>query len=191
MIKKLSRFFYRISSGWITLTVLVVFLIFSLLTLPEQTIQTETYSHGLGSPDTSLFYTRDRLIQMAEVYGESGREAYLQARWGFDLAFPIIYTGFLLTSISFLFKKGGLEKSRLAILNVIPLAAFLLDLAENCAASVVMAAYPIRYVWAEILASIFTPLKWLLVTFSILQVLAGLINWLIRSMIKQRVASHQ
>lgn len=184
--KKLSVFFYRTSTGWVALVGLLIFLVFSLLTLPAQTIQTNAYSHGLGSPDTSLFYDSNKLIQMAEVYGEDGRAAYLQARWGFDLAFPIIYTFFLITSTSFLFKKGDINGSKLALLNLVPLVAMILDLAENTTASVVMAAYPLRHVWAELLVPILTPLKWLFVTFSILQVFVGLLNYLVRAIIEIR-----
>ncbi len=184
--KKLSVFFYRTSTGWVALVGLLIFLVFSLLTLPAQTIQTNAYSHGLGSPDTSLFYDSNKLIQMAEVYGEDGRAAYLQARWGFDLAFPIIYTFFLITSTSFLFKKGNVNSSKLALLNIVPLVAMILDLAENTTASVVMVSYPLRHVWAELLVPILTPLKWLFVTFSILQVFVGLLNYLVRAIIEIR-----
>lgn len=185
ILKKLSGFFYRFSTGWVALIGLLIFLVFSLLTLPAQTIQTDAYSHGLGSPDTSLFYDSGKLIQMAEVYGEEGRAAYLQARWGFDLAFPIIYTFFLITSTSFLFKKSGMSDSKSAMLNLVPLAALILDLAENTTASVVMASYPLRHGWAESLAPIFTPLKWFFVALCILLVFFGLLNWLGRAIIKQ------
>jgi hypothetical protein len=176
--KKLSGFFYRFSSGWITMAALVIFLVFSFLTLPAQTALTETYSHGAGSPDTSLFYSRLAINQMAERFGEEGRSAYLQARWTFDLAFPVIYTFFLVTSISFVFKRGVREGSFLKMFNLVPVAAMVFDFAENISASVVMAGYPTARIWAASLASFFTPIKWFFVTISMLLLVVGLILWL-------------
>lgn len=181
--RKLSAFFYRFSTGWIVLIGLVVFLAFSMLTLPKQNAMTAFYSQGLGGPDTSLFYSGSQLLQMAEVYGEEGRAAFITARWGFDLAFPLIYTFFYITSISYFFKRGLRRETGLPLVNLVPLAAFFFDLAENVATTVVMAAYPQRETWGQLLAPAITPLKWVFVAGSALLVLIGCILWL-RALVK-------
>ena len=183
--KKLSAFFYRFSSGWITLAGVIVFLVFSVLTLPKQNAMTEFYSQGLGGPDTSLFYTGSQLLQMAEVYGEEGRAAFITARWGFDLAFPVIYTFFYITCISYCFKRGLNRQTGLPMLNLVPLLAFLFDLAENTATTVVMAAYPQHETWGQLLAPVFTPIKWVFVVGSGLLVFVGVILWL-RALMRKR-----
>lgn len=176
--KVLSAFFYRISTGWVALVFLVVFVVFGVLVLPVESARAEAFSQGMGGPDTSFFYNGKILMQMAEVYGEAGRAAFLKARWGFDLAFPIIFTSFFITSISFLFKKGARDPLKLPLVNLIPLLGFVFDLAENTATSVVMAAYPRQAALALFLAPIFTPLKWVFVTICMLLLAIGLLLWL-------------
>jgi hypothetical protein len=180
-LKTISDYFYRFSTGWIALAGAVIFMVFSVMALPAQSAQTEIYSHGSGSPDTTLFYNSKTIIGMADAYGEEGRAAYLQARWTFDLAFPLIYSFFMVTSISFLFTRCSWNNSRIRLLNLTPLAALVFDLAENTSASVVMAEFPKQNTWGQFLAPIFTPIKWFFVTFSLLLVLIGLVSWIIKS----------
>ena len=179
--KKLSAFFYRVSTGWVALLGVAVFVVFSLTVLPVESTRMDAYSQGLGSPDTSFFYDDKTLLQMAEAYGEEGRSAFLTARWGFDLAFPLIFTFFFLTTISFVFKKALAGSSSLPLLNLIPLLGLIFDLAENTASSVVMAAYPLRNTWGQYLAPVFTPIKWVLVTICMLLLFIGLLLWVYKT----------
>ncbi len=176
--KKLAGFFYQVSSGWVAVIGVIAFLAFSALTLPAQNASVESYSHGMGSPDTSFFYDRNTLLQMAEVYDEEGRSAYVQARWTFDLIFPFVYTFFLLTSSSFLLMKTIKVESAWRMLNLLPLAGMLLDFGENISASVVMAGYPTVHPWALFLAPLFTPLKWIFITFCMILLLISLLLWI-------------
>lgn len=171
--KRLSGFFYRISRGWVAVIALAFFIIFSALTLPGQNRIAETYSQGSGSPDTSLFYSGGDLFAMAKWYGSAGRAAYIHARWTFDLAFPLVYTFFLVTSLSWFLGRVLRNNSKWRLLNLVPLSAMLLDLLENSTTTAVMAAFPQRVRIAEIGASFFTPLKWLAVGGSFLLVLLG------------------
>ncbi len=173
--KRLSEFFYRISKGWVALLALAIFIVFSALTLPGQNRISETYSQGSGSPDTSLFYSGGDLFAMAKWYGPAGRAAYIHARWTFDLAFPLVYTFFLVTSLSWFLGRVFRNNSKWRLLNLVPLAAMLLDLLENSMTTLVMAAFPQRVRIAEIAASFFTPFKWLAVGASFLLVLLGAI----------------
>ena len=179
--EKISDFFFRISRGWVALAVLLIFLFFSELTLPGQNQIAETYSQGSGSPDTSLFYSGKELYGMAGKYGEEGRSAFLKARWTFDLAFPVVYSFFLITSISWILNRLMPPGSSWRMLNLLPLAAFALDLLENTATSLVMARYPIHCPPGELLAPIFTPLKWLAVGGSFLALLVSLVLLIMQS----------
>jgi len=180
---KLSAFFYRISTGWVALAALIAFLVFSVLTLPAETQRTDLYSQGLGSPDTSLFYTGDQLVKMAEAYGEEGRAAFIEARWSFDLAFPFIYSFFYLTAISYLFNKLVKPGSRWRIFNLIPILGLVFDLAENSATTSVMAVYPRLLPTAILLAQIFTPLKWFFVGLGTILLVGLVIAWGVRGFI--------
>jgi len=188
--KQLSAFFYRVSTGWVALIGLLIFLLFSSLTLPVESTRMDAYAPGMSDPDTSLFYSGKNLLQMADAYGEAGRAAFLDVRWGFDLAFPFIFTFFYVTSISFLIRKGWGNSQKLPLINLIPLLGLLFDLAENTATSVVMAAYPLQNTWGQFMAPIFTPLKWFFVAISMLLVFIGLLLWLIKGIkIKNRYSN--
>lgn len=157
---------------------LAVFVIFSILTLPAQSALSASYSQGSGSPDTSLFYKGGDLYAMAKWYGAAGRAAYIHARWTFDLAFPFVYTFFLLTSISWLYNRIINEGSKGRLINLVPLSAMLFDLLENSMTTLVFAGFPNRLRFAEILASVFTPIKWLLVGGSFVLLVIGVL-WVI------------
>ena len=104
MLNRISNFFYAVSAGWLTLTGLVVFILFMIFVLPQQAQKAEAYSGGT-SPDTSYIYSASDLYQMAESYGAEGRAAYIYARFTFDLVFPLAYLFFLTTSISWLLAR--------------------------------------------------------------------------------------
>ena len=74
----------------VALLALVVFLLFTALVLPAQSAQAEAQFAGVGSPDTSFWYTPDDLYRMAEAYGAQGRPAYNRARFTFDIAWPLV-----------------------------------------------------------------------------------------------------
>lgn len=177
---KISAFFYRVSRGWVTLLAVVVFLVFSTWQLPQQNARADQYSQGIGSPDTSLFYSGGELFSMAKWYGMEGRSAYLRARWTFDLAFPFVYTFFLVTAVSWVLNRALPERSRLRLLNLLPLAAIAFDFLENSMTSIVMWGFPSRIAIAEGLAVVATPLKWLTLAISFLVLLIGLLTMLVK-----------
>lgn len=163
------------SSGPVALAGLVLFLLFGALVLPGQAAAAERASAGMGSPDTSLLYTAKDLLGQAEGYGEAGRAAYVRARWTFDLAFPLVYGVFLVTSIGWTLRRALPAASRWNLLNLVPVAAVLFDLLENTSTSLVMASYPTEIPLAATLAPLFTLVKWVFVygSFGILLVAAG------------------
>ncbi|MDO9121183.1 MAG: hypothetical protein Q7U31_05310, partial [Anaerolineaceae bacterium] len=108
-------------------------------------------------------------------------------RWGFDLAFPLIFTFFFITSISYLFKKGLAGSQPLPLVNLIPLLGFVFDLAENTATSVVMAAYPLSDTWGQFLAPVFTPVKWIFVSISMVLLVIGLLLWLKNGIMRSKL----
>jgi uncharacterized membrane protein YfhO len=182
--KKLSRFFYKFSSGWVVLAALLVFILFAIFILPDFSEQSALYWNGMGSPDTTLFYSGADLYAMAEAYGEEGRQAFVDMRWTLDLAFPLIYTLFLVTSASWLLRRLILSKSNWRLVNLFPLAAFILDLLENSATSLVMLRFPERCLFGQVLAPIISPLKWLAVAGSFLLIICAGVIYLFRRLKK-------
>jgi len=175
MIKKFSSWLYRVSTGKRALFSLLCFVVFSALILPGQSAGAEEYSADVGSPDLSFFYSAEELYNMAEVYGEEGREAYIQARFTFDLLWPIVYMIFLTTAISWLFVQAVPTYSGFRSMNLIPILAMLFDYLENISTSLVMWRYPEKIVGVADIAPIFTFLKWTLLTVVILSLVLGVV----------------
>jgi hypothetical protein len=175
MLKKTSHWLRRISTTWVALSGLAIFLLFSALVLPAQSATSEAYSEGVGSPDTSLLYSRDDLYDTAEAYGEEGRAAYVRARFTFDVIWPLVYAFFLTTAISWVFSRAFAAHSRWQWANLAPLLAALLDTLENVSASVVMLRYPDRTAVLDTLAPAFTLLKWIFVGGSFGLLFAGIV----------------
>ena len=192
MIKKLrntSDFIYKYSSGWISLGSFVLFLLFSILVLPAQASKTEVFSGDSGTPDQSFYYSTEDLYRMAESYGLEGRSSYIQARFTFDLIWPILYTLFLTTSISWVYAKILSMDNNLRLVNLLPCLGMLFDYSENVFAALIMYRYPLPTSIIDILTPIFTMLKWLMISCSFFVLILGLLilswNWFQRKSVKQ------
>jgi hypothetical protein len=158
--KRISDWLRRVSTGWVALSALLIFLLFSALVLPQQATKAEQETGSVDSPDTSLFYSASDLYQIAESYGEQGRQAYVTARFTFDLIWPLVYTLFLATAISWVFGRAFASDSPWHRANLAPLLGALFDYLENLSTSLVMLRYPARTPVVDALASVFTVLKW-------------------------------
>lgn len=185
MFAKLSNWFLKFSTGRFTLAFLVIFLVFSALVLPDQAARAEVYSGDVGSPDTSLFYSAAELYRMAEAYGPEGRAAYIRARYTFDVVWPLVYMAFLVTSISWLIKRLGLDWATWGRLNLVPVAGVLFDFLENFSAATAMARYPQTTPVIDHLAGVFTLVKWIFVGGSFL-LLFILVSKVLLSLIQAR-----
>jgi hypothetical protein len=159
----LSRWLERISKGWVAILAVVIFFVFTPLVLPQQAARFEAVAGDGPSPDQSFIYTPSDLYGMAEAYGPEGRAAYVRARWTFDVIWPLVYTFFLATAISWLGKRAFPEGSRARLLNLVPVLGLLFDYLENLCASIVMARYPAQTPVIDLLTTIFTPIKWVFV----------------------------
>jgi hypothetical protein len=162
----------RISNGWVAASALVIFLLFIALVLPGQAAKADARS--AGSPDMSFYYTAHDLYQMADAYGQAGRQAYVRVRFTFDLIFPLLYTLFLCTGISWVYRRVFSPGSRWRSANLAPLLAATFDYLENISASLVMARYPTPTAIVDRLAGVFTMTKWVFVSGSIVLLLVGI-----------------
>jgi hypothetical protein len=162
-LKNISSWLYKISNGWVALTGLVIFVLFSVLVLPAQSSQADEISGETGSPDMSFYYTSENLFDMAEAYGEQGRTDYIRARFTFDLIWPLVYGFFLSTAISWLIKRADLSYTPLGLLNLVPVFGVIFDYFENITTSWVMFRFPQPAFLPAMLAPFLTATKWILV----------------------------
>lgn len=181
---QLSKWLRKISTGYIALIALVVFIAFTATVLPAQSVKAAETANGADSPDGSFFYSADDLYQSAETFGEAGREAYIRARWSFDVVWPFIYTIFLTTNISWVFHHAFPKESKLQLANLVPVIGMGFDFLENTATTIVMAQFPVTSPVAVHLAPIFTPIKWVFVNGSFVVLLIGIV-FLIRKCVKK------
>jgi hypothetical protein len=180
--KRLSDWLRKVSVGWVALLSLLIFLLFTALVLPQQAANAEEDTGSSDSPDMSFFYLPDDLYRMAESYGEQGRQAYIRARFTFDLVWPLIYTLFLATAISWVFGRASAPDSRWQRANLAPLLGALFDYLENLSTSLVMLRYPSHTAVVDVLAPVFTGLKWGFLAASFLLLLGGILFLVWRSM---------
>ena len=174
--RRLSNWLYKFSTGWVALAGLVVFLLFMALVLPAQAADAEISNGEVGSPDMSFFYSPQELYKMAEAYGEDGREAYIRARFTFDLIWPLVYTLFLSTAISWTFALIVSSESRWRWANITPILGMAFDYAENISTSLVMYRYPATSDFLAIFAPVFTAIKWICVGGSFILLLIGIVG---------------
>ena len=174
MLKKLSNWIDHVSNGWVALSILIIFLLFTAFILPGQSSRAASNTGSAKSPDMSLYYTAGELYQMAEAYGEEGREAYVKARFTFDLVWPLVYMIFLSTEISWVYGKTFAPDSSWQLMNLIPIFGAVCDYLENISTSLIMIAFPKQVPVVDMLAGVFTVVKWMLVGGSFLLLIAGI-----------------
>ncbi len=171
--KRISDWLYRVSKGWAALGATAVFVLFVATVLPAQAAKANEESGGAGSPDTSFLYTAQDLYDMVQAYGPDGRRAYVRARFTFDLVWPLVYTVFLCTAISWLYGRAFQRGDLWQRANLVPLLGALFDLLENLSTSLVMLRYPAQMPVVASLAPAFTLVKWILVGGSLVLLAVG------------------
>jgi hypothetical protein len=181
-IKHVERGMNRVS-GVMATAVSLVFLGFVMWVLP--TVAQQGVDQGLTqSIDTSMGLSAEQLWAIAEAYGPSLRQAYIIQRWTFDVVWPAVYGGFLIVSALYLIKQLRFKGNALLVMMIIPLAV-LADFMENSLVSLVFALYPQRVPGLTELAVLMIPIKWGLVSGSMMLV-AGLGVWaLVRKGLKR------
>ena len=150
--KELSAQLRRLSTGQVTMVMLLIFIVFMVLILPSQSNRELETRAGSATPDLSLFCTPEELYQMAETFGPGGRKAFILARWTFDVAWPMVYSIFLVTSISWLVGRGFPSASRWQFTKLVPILA---------ADLIFLRIYPIRWWWHVIHLKLWSFLHWL------------------------------
>ena len=179
MLHRLSQRLAFLATGWIVLGAVAVFVLFSVLVLPIMAAQSKARLCGAAQPDTSLIYSPADLYRMAEAFGPAGRQAYIQARLTFDVAFPVVYGLVLIATISWLAGRAFPAGSPWRLVNLAPALGMLFDYLENSAAVIVMTRYPLRTPGVDILAPVFTFVKWIFAggSFVVLLALIAAAGW--------------
>ncbi len=176
--QSISEFFYRKSNIWAALLSLALFILFIWQVLPAEAERSDEVLGSTASPDTSFYYTKGELYQIAEDYDLEGRLYYIDSRITFDIIWPLIYTIFLISGISWIADKVILEGSWVRLLNLVPLGAIVMDYLENISNMIIMFRYPTPTDLLANLAGFFTVLKWVLVGGSFVILVLAIFLWI-------------
>lgn len=184
ILNTLSRWFTKKTTLIVFIVASLIFTGFLFFVLPAVSATTKEITGSSLSPDTSFFYTVETLYQIAEEYGQAGREYYINSRFTFDVIWPVVYGFFLVSALSLTFKKPIAGKS-FHMFNLLPLFGMGFDLLENITVSYVMFRYPLT-TFVAYAAPYFTLMKWLLIYLAFGLLIIGVI---IRSfqIVKRRV----
>ncbi|MGP1907972.1 hypothetical protein ACTSEZ_07340 [Metabacillus sp. JX24] len=163
--------------GWKTvLAALAVFILFMIFVLPNAAESSRAATGTGESPDGSYLYSAQTLYEIAESYGEKGRDYYIKARFTFDVIWPLVYLFFLASVITFFLR--GLKPQLLKSANLLPFGGAVFDFLENISASAVMARFPAKTPVAAELTPVFSFIKWSLIYASFGFVFLSLVIWL-------------
>ena len=178
--RRFSDWLNGTATGWIAIAATVAFLLFVALVLPAQPQIEAVDGAEVSSPDLSLWYTADQLYETAEAYGAEGRDAYVRARITFDVLWPLVYVAFLAATLSWVYRARRRASRFWQRANLLPVAAGLLDYAENVCTATVMARYPAKTLLLDSLAAVFTVSKWsvLMASFGVLLAGVASVIWL-------------
>lgn len=167
MLTRLSAFFFRQAKGKWILLLAAALPAFVLVLFPRFSIY-EADQDRPAALDLALYYTPAEAFARLDALGELGRRAYIQSAFTVDLAWPIVYTLFLVFSLSWLLARTRARTTALSRLNLLPLLPFLFDLGENVSLATLAALYPTQPWGLAVLAGLFTLLKWLTVGLTLL-----------------------
>jgi hypothetical protein len=172
MLATLSSRFHTWAKGWLILASLAALVGFVALTIPVA----QAASGDTEGLDTRHYYTPEEAFATIASYSAAGRAALRVFYLTGDIVNPVLYTSFLVLLISWLFQRGFDPRSRLQILNVVPVGAAVFDLLENVCIVIMLSVYPAQPRIVAWLATTGTTLKYLFIYTSFVLVLVGLIK---------------
>jgi len=129
----MNRLLVGLGRGRLVVLLGLIFATFLLVVLPNMGQRSQAYAQAVGTPDTSLTYTPERLHAMLSAYGPIGRQAYLKARYSYDLAFPLTYGLFLASFVSYSFARTWPDRPDRRHWAGVALSTMVADLVENAA----------------------------------------------------------
>lgn len=144
---------------WLLLGLLIFFIVVIDFTSAPFSVPTfMKYTHGTKLLDMEINYSPEKAYQMLTDYGLTGRQLYLNILT-MDLIFPLVYSLFLMITVTLLFQKLFSPDHPIQKLNLIPLVAGLADYLENFGIATMLLNYPTKYTWVAGVTNVFTITK--------------------------------
>ncbi len=160
MLTTLSEMLKKQSKGWLILLLFALVLLFAIVIVPLVQGQLEARSGGAGPIDLLFSYTPEEAYSIIASFGDEGRAIYRTFAMTGDIIYPVIYSMFFSLIMTWLFQRGFAPNSKMHLLNVIPLGAWLFDWLENIHIVTMLSLYPSTSTIVAKLASFCTTIKW-------------------------------
>lgn len=188
MVKKISDYFYSISSGKGVLVLLGFYLLFNLIILPY--CSKRIYPGGTVKVlDLAFGYDTPEAKQVLDSFGVEGRKIYFFVDSVIDLAYPILYTLFNILLISFFVKQFFPKGTKYQWINLLPLSTMFFDFGENINILRLIRQFPDLHHGTVMMASTLGMVKWILGISIMLFSVFLFIAWLIKKFIQQKTIS--
>ena len=188
MFKKISDFFYSISTGRVVLVLFVMYLLFNAVILPYCSERIDP-GGTVKVLDLAFGYHTQEAKQVLEAFGEEGRKTYFFVDSVIDIAYPIIYTLFNILLFGFFLRQFFPKGTKYQWINLVPLITMLFDFGENIHILRLIRQYPDLHSSTVLMASVLGMIKWILgisiMLFSVLLFIA----WMIKKYIQRKTIS--
>lgn len=170
---KLAAILHQSINEVIFFSSLFTLVMFVVVVIPAENNRLVDHAGTSVQPDTVIFYTPGHLESIIDLYGDSGRDYYVQSRFTFDLVWPLVYLFALVSTLSLLCRNipGILNNAHL-----VPFLAVAFDLMENLFVSILMHAYPRSMKVFLYLATFSSATKWLMVIISLALIAYGVMR---------------
>jgi len=129
---------------------------------------------GIGDDrplDLYFSYSPDQAYEYLGGLGEKGRSAYAKMELTTDFLFPVIYSLALTIALAMAARRVLTPDSRLHSLRFFPFLIVIADWFENLSLTTVIHAYPDLRDSIITAASLFTSLKWVFLTLTVMMLL--------------------
>jgi hypothetical protein len=177
MLNKISEKFHSWAKGWRVIVLLIAETVMMAYVMPLAAgIMAFAANNSVMPLDLMFFYTPDQALAMIERYGEAGRSIYFRIELTADIIYPMIYTLFYGSLISWLFQRAFPPDSKWQKWNVMPVFAWVFDMLENMGIVSMLSMYPSVPDVAGWITMIFGTLKWAFAFVSMGLVLVGLVK---------------
>ena len=162
MLKKLTGFIERLATVRVLLVLTLLSALFPAVLFPAA---------GIGNDrplDLYFSYSPDQAYEYLSGLGAKGRSAYARMELTTDLLFPVVYSLALIVALVMTARRALPPESRLQYLRFFPLLIVIADWCENLSLAAVIHAYPDQLDAVVTAASLFTSLKWVLLSLTVM-----------------------
>lgn len=158
LLSKLSNRLHAWAKGWLILSVLAAFFLFTAVIWPLLSRRLPA-SAEMESLDGPVFYTPDEIFSIVESWGAVGRTQQMWFHLTWDVVVPVLAMLLFGLSLSWLFQRGFEPGSKLQKMNLLALGGTF-DLLENVFIVTMIIAYPAQPVAVAWLKTFSTTIKY-------------------------------